>query len=114
MFTHLLSLKVPGEGGQIEVQAPSGIPTSGLSGDGGKIIGFGITALLVIAVLLSLGFLVFGGISWTMSGGDKAKVEGARKTIIYAIVGLIICILSFFIISLIGSFFDLDLLHVSL
>lgn len=113
-MNHLLSLKIPGPDGSQEIVAPSGVPSGGLSGDGGKIITAGIAIFLVVAILLSLGFLVYGGLNWIMSGGDKTKVESARKTIIYAIIGLVICMLSFFIITLIGSLFNLDLLHPSL
>ena len=40
-----------------------------------------------------------------MSGGDKGKLDQARSTIIAAIVGLIISILAYFIVSLILSIF---------
>jgi hypothetical protein len=114
MSTHLLSLKVPGEGGPIDVPAPSGIPTTGLSGDGGRAIGWGVSLLILTAVLLALGFLVYGGITWITSGGDKQKVENARHTIVYSIVGLIICFLSFFLVAIFGNLFGVNLLHPSL
>src|SRR4051812_290541 len=38
-----------------------------------------IVLLLVIATLLSLFFLIWGGIKWILSGGDKTGVEGARN-----------------------------------
>jgi len=48
------------------------------------------------------------------SGGDKAKVESARGTIIAAIVGLVIAFLAFFILSLALSFFGLSLTNLTL
>lgn len=111
----LLTINIPGPDGTSQtIQAPSGVPTGGLSGDGGKIIGFGVTILLVVCVLLALAFLVYGGLNWITSEGDKTKVESARKTIIYAIVGLLIAFLSFFLVSLMGSFFKIDVFNVSL
>lgn len=63
--------------------------------------------LLVGAVLLSLFFLIYGGIKWIMSGGDKGKVDAARGTITAAIIGLIISFLAFTIIGMINYFFGL-------
>lgn len=73
----------------------------------GEIIARVITAILIIAVLIALFFLIWGGIKWVLSGGDKGKVEAARNTIIAAIVGLIITFLSFFILNLILQLFGL-------
>ncbi len=71
----------------------------------GTSIGRIITAVLVIAVLLALAFLIWGAIRWILSGGDKAKVEAARGTIIAAIVGLVIAFLAFFLLQIVLSFF---------
>lgn len=110
-----LALKIPGtDGSSIEIQAPSGVPTGGLGGDGGKIIGTGIALFLIICVLLTLGFLVYGGMNWIMSGGDKTKIESARRTIIYAALGLIIAFLSFFFVNLFGSSFGIDIFDISI
>jgi len=77
------------------------------------IIQFLISFLFVGAVLLTLFFLVYGGISFITSGGDKQKVVQARLRITYAIVGLIIIFLSFFIINFIGGLFGLNLLNIN-
>lgn len=101
---NLLSLSTPwGNGESKEIVAPSNIPTGGLSGDGGKILKLSLEWLLIAAVLLSLGFIIYGGLNYIMSQGDKTKLESARKTIIFAVVGLIVILLSFFVINLIGS-----------
>lgn len=111
----LLSLKVPGPNGtSVEISAPPGIPTEGLSGSGGKIIGWGITMFLIFAVILALGFLMYAGFMWVTSRGDKEKLSNARRTIIFAVVGLLICFLSFFLIGVFGTLFNIDLLRLSL
>jgi hypothetical protein len=110
----LLSLKVPGSEGSVEIQVPSGVPTGGLSGGGGKIIVLGLTLFLMAAVLLSLGFLLYGGLNWIMSQGDKAKLESARRTVLFAIIGLIICFSSFFLIQFMSTIFGVNLLNLSL
>lgn len=80
----------------------------------GGIVGAAVTFILIIAVLIALFFLIWGGIRWITSGGDKAKVESARGTIIAAIVGLIIAFLAFFILSLALGFFGLSLGNLQL
>lgn len=64
-----------------------------------------VTILLVIAVILSILFLIWGAIRWITSGGDKAKVDGARQAILAAIVGLIIAFLAFFILNVMTFLF---------
>jgi NADH:ubiquinone oxidoreductase subunit 5 (subunit L)/multisubunit Na+/H+ antiporter MnhA subunit len=106
---NLLTLKI----GEQEIEAPSGIPVGGLGeGEAGaKLIQNGLSWLLVTAVILALIFLIWGGIKWITSEGDKTKVTNARKTIIYSLVGMIIAFLSFVIVSLISNnFFGIELL----
>lgn len=75
----------------------------------GPILANVVTVVLIAAAIISLFFLIFGGIRWITSGGDKAKVEAARNTIVAAIIGLIIALLSFFIITIVLGFFGLSL-----
>jgi len=110
----LSQLTIPGNNGAVEIGAPEGIPTGGLSGDGGQIIGWIITLLLIAAVIIATAFVVYGGFLWMTSGGDKTKVEAARKTIVFSVVGLILCFVSFLVVALFGSLFNIDLLNISL
>ena len=66
----------------------------------GQLVGF----IFVVAVILALGFLVYGGIRWITSGGDKTGVETARNTIIAAIIGLIVVFLAYVILNLVLQF----------
>ncbi len=75
------------------------------SGNFGNVVGAFITLLFVIAVIVALVFLVWGGLKWILSGGDKSAVEGARNTIVAAVVGLIIVFLAYFILNIVLSFF---------
>lgn len=68
-----------------------------------KIVQFIITILLTAAVVISLVFLIYGGIRWILSGGDKQAIENARNTIVAAIVGLVISLLAFFVLNLIAT-----------
>jgi len=80
----------------------------------GPLVGAAVTFILIVATLIALFFLIWGGIRWITSGGDKAKVESARGTIIAAIIGLVISFLAFFILSLALSFFGLSLTNLQL
>ncbi len=73
-----------------------------------------ITIAFIIATLIALGFLIYGGIRWILSGGDKAGVEAARNTIVAALVGLVIVFLSYFILRLVFSLFGIDLGNLTL
>jgi hypothetical protein len=70
-----------------------------------KIIGFVITLMFVIAVVLALFFLIWGGIKWILSGGDKGGVEAARNTIIAAVIGLAVTFAAYFILNVVIGFF---------
>ena len=80
----------------------------GITGDNtGFVIRSVIIGVLVIAAVIALFFLIWGGVKWILSGGDKGKVEAARNTIIAAIIGLIITFLAFFILSFVFQLFGL-------
>jgi amino acid transporter len=66
-----------------------------------------INLMLFIVGILSIIMLIFGGIRYVISGGDAGKVKDAKNTIMYAIVGLIVAILGYaivtWVISVVGS-----------
>lgn len=102
-----LSLKIDG----IEINPPVGVPSGGI-GNLEKVLQAGMQILFLGAVVFALFVIIFGAIQWIASEGDKQKLEGARKRIIFAIIGLIIVLLAFFIVNFIGSVFDVDLLNI--
>ena len=53
----------------------------------------------VVAVIV----LIIGGIRYLISGGDAKKVTDAKNTILYAIIGLVIALLSFAIVNFVIS-----------
>ena len=80
------------------ISAPSGIPTGGFGDKGISVIQVAISMLFVAGEILALVFIVFAGIQWIMSGGDKQKIQSARNRLIYSIVGVIVISISFFIV----------------
>lgn len=75
----------------------------------GSVVEKVIVILLILSILIALFFLIWGGIKWIFSGGDKTAVESARNHIVAAIVGLIIALAAFFILQLILGFFGVKL-----
>lgn len=72
-----------------------------------SIVRSGIQILFIIAVIAATIFLIWGGIKWITSGGDKAKVEEARNTIIGAVIGLIVTFAAYFILNIVATMFGL-------
>ena len=62
-----------------------------------------INALAGLAGLVATGFFVIGGLSYITSSGNPLALERAKRTILYAAVGLAITIAAFSISSLIGD-----------
>jgi uncharacterized membrane protein len=61
-----------------------------------------IRAALVFVGVIALLFIIYAGFSFVTSGGDPKKVQGARQTMTFAIIGLIVVLLSFAILFFIG------------
>jgi hypothetical protein len=58
-----------------------------------------INIILSILGIIAVIMIIIGGIRYTTSGGDSAGLKNARDTIVYAVVGLVIAILSFAIVN---------------
>lgn len=55
------------------------------------------------AGVAALFFVFFAGFKFLTSGGDEKKLEGAKHTLTYAIIGLVVILLSFAIINFISQ-----------
>ena len=73
----------------------------------GEIVRDSITILFIIATIVALFFLIFGGIRWITSGGDKTQLETARNTILAAAIGLVLVFLSYFILNVVLQLFGM-------
>ena len=49
--------------------------------------------------LVAVVFVVVGGINYMTSAGDAAKTQKAKNTILYALIGLVVCALAFAIVN---------------
>ncbi len=80
-------------------------PPAAFASDIGALFNSILTFVFVIAALLVFFYLIWGGIDWITSGGDKGQTEKARNKITAAIVGLIVLLASFAILQLVLRFF---------
>jgi TRAP-type C4-dicarboxylate transport system permease small subunit len=67
------------------------------------VLGNVINAFVVFAGVVALILLIWGGIKYINSRGDAQAIDGAKKTITWAIIGLVFIAFSFAILQLIKS-----------
>lgn len=82
----------------IPVKVPYGILTGNLGTVGKDLIQLAFTIFFVVAVLAVIILVLYSGIQWILSEGDKTKVQAARDRLTYTIIGLLVIMFSFFIV----------------
>ena len=84
------------------IEAPEGF-----SQNLGTTINTILSYVLGIAGLIAVVFIIVGGFRYLTSGGSKEGVTGAKNTLLYAIVGLIVIALAFalkvFVFKILGA-----------
>jgi len=73
-----------------------------------------IEILFVVGAVVFFFMLVIGAIQWIASGGDKGAIEAARGKIVNAIIGIVILFAVFAVVTLIGKFFNVNLLNLTI
>ena len=76
--------------------------------DLGEIFGNLVSAILGFAGIVFFILLISGGFKFITSGGDPKAVESAKKTLTYAIGGLIVLLLSYLFLILIKEITGVD------
>jgi hypothetical protein len=72
-----------------------------------NLIFWGLTFVGIVALFL----IIFSGIKFITSGGDPKAVETARKTATWAIIGLVVILLSFAIVRLVSDITGVECLR---
>ena len=67
------------------------------------VIAFG----LILASILSLVYIIVGGITFILSAGNEEKIKKAVHTVRYSIIGLFVSFLAFFLVSWIAKLLDI-------
>ena len=105
-----LSQAAPAFAQQITVPQPDAVKITNL----GTLIGGVVGVAILIAGLLAFVYLVWGGIEWISSGGDKAGMESARNRITAAFVGLGIVVAAWAVAKLMEAFFGISIFNIAL
>lgn len=61
--------------------------------------------LIYFSGVVSFAFTLVAGIKFVTSGGDPKKLAGAQATLTYALIGLVVTILSFVFLRVVEYFF---------
>ena len=87
-----------------DILAASGCGTSGISTLPDVIVNI-LNAIILVSGLVAVIFIIIGGIQYMTSTGEPSKTKKAKDTILYACIGLVICVLAFAIVNwVIGTF----------
>lgn len=76
----------------------AGDQAGSLFGDDGIFIKITNTALFLVGAI-SVVMLIYGGIRYTVSGGESGAVTNAKNTILYAIVGIVISVVAYAVVQ---------------
>lgn len=58
-----------------------------------------INFFLFFLGLVATIFVIYGGFLYITAGGDDTKAENAKKILMYAVIGIIVCLMSFALIN---------------
>ena len=91
IFAFAQALLLPGAALAADIPIPN---TPALLGSGGQGLNFYVNiivnGLLGIAGIIAVVVLIVGGFQYASAAGNEDQVENAKKTITYAIIGLVI------------------------
>lgn len=88
--------------------------SGGFATDIGSVITTLLSFVMGIAALLVFFYLIWGGITWITSGGEKGKTEEARNKITSAVIGLIVLAASYAILMIVLRVLGFDSLSDTL
>ena len=77
--------------------------------DLGSFVSKSISAIILVAGLATFLYIIYGGLQWIMSSGDKGKLEEARSKITNGIIGLAIVASAWAIYLLLDYFFGIGI-----
>lgn len=64
-----------------------------------------VSTLLFILGILAVIMIIVGGIRYVTSAGDASRVKAAKDTVMYSVVGLVVAILAYAIVTfVVGRF----------
>ncbi|MDB5186546.1 MAG: rane protein of unknown function [Candidatus Saccharibacteria bacterium] len=61
--------------------------------------------LLLLLGIVSVIMIIIGGIRYTTSAGDASRIKAAKDTIMYSVVGLVVALLAYGIVTFVANRF---------
>ena len=58
-----------------------------------------VNILLFLVGTISVIVIIIGGIRYVTSGGDQAQITGAKNTILYAVIGVVVAVMAYAIVN---------------
>ena len=85
------------------------LPTDGSSASGfNSFITNLISTTITISGILLLAYFLYGAVVWTTAAGDQKKLDEAKKIMNNAIVGMILVVLSYFVVGIVGGILGIN------
>ena len=72
-----------------------------------EIVATFVALALIAASILCLVYIIIGGITFILSAGNEEKIKKAVHTIRFAIIGLFVSFLAFFIVAFLAKLLDI-------
>jgi hypothetical protein len=95
-----------GRGGGSEVAASGGVDVGDFpsvkqvrNANIGQVAATAVNFLLMLAGALAVIFLIVGGIRYIISAGSPDRIEKAKHTVLYAVIGIVVILLSYVIVN---------------
>jgi len=85
----------------IDISQPSVNPVAQF-GDIGTLLNQILPTIMIAASLVFLAILLYGAFTFVTSSGEQEKIQKARKTITYSLVGLVLIFLSYLIVQVVS------------
>ena len=100
----IMALTITNAFAQVQISEPVSTGNITLGG----LVNTIVKVVFGVGILLCLVFLVFYGIKYITAGDDVKQIDGARKGITGAVIGLIVILLAFTIVKIVATFFGVN------
>ena len=110
-MTYLLGITLDIAGKAIDQKVPGSANLTTADAGFGALVSGLLSMTMSLGAILLLGYLIWGGVEWITSGGDKGKTESARNKIPAAITGLLVLAASIAVVTMVQGFLGLCFLN---
>lgn len=87
-----------------KIVPPDPVRRIGFGNEGiSKLLTNAILLIYILSGVIFVFMIIISGLQWILSGGDKEAVAGARRRLIYAILGMAVLALAFFIAQVVAQ-----------